>query len=216
MWAHIKDVKDWGGLPQAIFINSTCWNAEEVKTLLATTVIDLLCVPGDKSGLETTRGRCSCPQEEFEFPHFVSQNHSTCLAHAAEAQSGLQSGGSRSWHQNQLYLHESRGWCTTSWRRHLYSLDQVRGQECAWVLPCKHLMFVFVFIVTFTLWLNASPPNPVRAHNSERGCSAPAPQDGLGHSTLWRTPPQLPQTRPSGIPSIWSSAMEYKSHSGKV
>lgn len=122
--------------------------------------------------------------------------------------------GSRSWHQNQLYLHESRGWCTTSWRRHLYSLDQVRGQECAWVLPCKHLMFVF--IVTFTLWLNASPPNPVRAHNSERGCSAPAPQDGLGHSILWRTPPLLPQTRPSGIPSIWSSAMEYKSHSGKV
>lgn len=88
--------------------------------------------------------------------------------------------GSRSWHQNQLYLHESRGWCTTCWRRHLCSLDRVRGQECAWVLPCKHLMFVF--ILTFTLWLNASPPNPVRALNSERGCSAMSKMDsGTAH-----------------------------------
>lgn len=60
---HIKDVKDRGGLPQAIFINSTCWNTEEVKTLLATTIIDLLCVPGDKSGQETTLGRHSLLQE---------------------------------------------------------------------------------------------------------------------------------------------------------
>lgn len=57
MLAHIKDVKDRGGFPQAAFINSTCWNTGEVKTLLAITIIDLLCVHSDKSGQETTLGR---------------------------------------------------------------------------------------------------------------------------------------------------------------
>lgn len=33
------------------------------------------------------------PPGGIRVSHFVSQNHSTCLAHAAEAQSGLQSGG---------------------------------------------------------------------------------------------------------------------------
>lgn len=50
---HIKDLKDGKGLPQAAFINSTCWHTGEVKTLLAFTIIDMLCVHSDRSGQET-------------------------------------------------------------------------------------------------------------------------------------------------------------------
>lgn len=50
MLTHIKDVRDRGGPPQAVPINPTCWNTEEVKALLAATIIDLLCVHSDESG----------------------------------------------------------------------------------------------------------------------------------------------------------------------
>lgn len=82
MVAHIKDVKDRGGFPQAAFINSTCWSTGEVKTLLAISIIDLLCVHSDKSGQETTLERLRLLMAFLFF-----QNRNMCLIHAAEVQS---------------------------------------------------------------------------------------------------------------------------------